>query len=85
MITAMRAGQMDWMDSTGAAVDNLHAVISTVHGSELGFCEPYRFGNLKDPEEWFDPTSHMSVRLTIQQLLESGDHGGIVLQQKRIY
>jgi len=85
MITAMRAGQIDWMDSAGAAVDNLHAVVSTVHGSEFGFCEPYRFGNLKDPEEWLDPTSYMSVRLTIQQLLESNDHGGIVLQQKRNY
>jgi len=85
MIQGIRSGRLDWMDSAGAAVDNLHAVISRVAGSEFGFCEPYRFGNLQDPEEWFDPTPYMSVRLMVQQLAKTGEKAGIIVQQKRPY
>ena len=81
----MASGVIQWADGAGAAIGNLNAVVGTVHGSEFGFCEPYRFGNLKDPEEWFDPASYMSVRLIVEQLAVAGQTAGIVLQQKRNY
>ena len=79
------SGIINWANGALGAIGNLNAVIGTVHGSEFGFCEPYRFGNLKDPEEWFDPSSYMSVRLMVQQLAVAGQRAGIVLQQKRPY
>jgi len=81
----MASGVIQWANGAGGAIGNLNAVVGTVHGSEFGFCEPYRFGNLKDPEEWFDPASYMSVRLIIEQLAVANQTAGIVLQQKRNY
>ena len=81
----MASGVIQWANGALGAIGNFNAVVGTVHGSEFGFCEPYRFGNLVDPEEWFDPTSYMSVRLIIEQLAVAGQRAGIVLQQKRNY
>jgi len=46
---------------------------------------PYPFGNLKDAEEFFDPTSFKSVRLMITQANTVGLDSGVVLQQVRPY
>ena len=76
---------IDYHEDAGAAVDVDTIISQGAWGDELWAAEPYRFGNLKDPEEWFDPTSYMSVRLTVVQALEADLLGGIVLQQARTY
>jgi len=81
----MGSGFINWGNGAGGTIGNLTAMIATVHGSEFGFCEPYRFGNLRDPEEWFDPTPYMSVRLMIEQAALASKKAGIVLQQRRNY
>jgi len=46
---------------------------------------PYPFGNLRDVEEFFDPTSFKSVRLIVSQDKTAALESGIVLQQVRPY
>ena len=54
-------------------------------GYEYNNHMPYPFGNLIDPEEFFDPTSFKSVRLIITQDKTAALDSGIVLQQVRPY
>ena len=69
----------------GADVDAATIISQGVWGDELWCSEVVRFGNLRDPEEWFDPTSYMSVRLMITQAVADDDRGGIIIQQARPY
>jgi len=46
---------------------------------------PYPFGNLRDAEEFFDPTSFKSVRLIVTQAKTAGLSSAVVLQQLRPY
>ena len=81
----MAALFIDYHQAAAAAVAATTIISQGVWGDELWCTEPVRFGNLKDPEEWFDPTAYMSVRLTVVQALEADLLGGIVLQQMRTY
>jgi len=58
----------------------------TCFGFEYNNCLPYPFGNLRDAQEFFDPTSYKSVRLIITQANHGdGLDSGVVLQQVRPY
>jgi len=87
---AIRHGGMaglynDYHQAAAAAVAATTTISQGVWGDELWCSEVVRFGNLRDPEEWFDPTPYMSIRLMIHQLLSTGDKAGIVIQQARPY
>lgn len=54
-------------------------------GYEYNNHMPYPFGNLRDVQEFFDPTSFKSVRLIITQDKTADLDSGVVLQQVRTY
>jgi len=57
----------------------------TGRGYELHFTEALPFGNLRDPEEFLDPTPYKSVRLILTQAQTSGITARVALQQLRSY
>lgn len=57
----------------------------TGRGYELHFTECLPFGNLRDPEEFLDPTPYKSVRLILTQAQTADIVSRILLQQLRPY
>ena len=77
-------------DSSGADFTTTYLAanqraICTFYGWEIFDSEVVPFGNLKDPEEWFDPKEYRSVRLILTQAQESAIASTIVVQQIRTY
>lgn len=60
-------------------------VIHTDFGWNYYGTEILRFGNLKDPEEFLDPTPFQSVRAILTQAQTDAAASGIILQQLRPY
>lgn len=59
--------------------------IVTHRGYEYHWCEPLPFGNLRDAEEFFDPTPFQTVRLILTQGQTDACSSAVVLQQVRPY
>jgi len=82
-------GSAPWKNhaSLAAAVDpeNDRYIEMNCWGYEYNNHMPYPFGNLKDREEFFDPTSYKSVRLIITQDKTAALDSGVVIQQVRMY
>ena len=72
-------------DSTPTALTASQRAIMTHRGWNYNWCEGYPFGNLRDPEEFFDPITFKSVRAIITQGQAAGYSSSIVLQQLRNY
>ena len=77
-------------DSSGADFTSTYLsanqrALVTHMGWELFESEVLRFGNLDDPEEWFDPTPWKSVRLILTQAQTDALTTNVVLQQMRHY
>jgi len=71
--------------AANADIEAARSVEMLCHGYEYNNHMPYPFGNLRDAEEFFDPTSFKSVRLMITQANTVGLDSGVVLQQVRPY
>ena len=83
-------GSSPWINLPSLAADaTIEAARYTewcCQGFEYNNCLPYPFGNLRDPQEFFDPTSYKSVRLIITQANKGNlKDSGVVLQQVRPY
>lgn len=72
-------------DSTPTALTNTQRVIHTHLGWNYYGTEILRFGNLKDPEEFFDPTPFRSVKAIMTQAQTDAAASAVVLQQLRGY
>lgn len=71
--------------TSGAALTANQRALVTHRGYEYMWCEPLPFGNLRDPEEFFDPTTFQTVRLILTQAQTNAAASAIVLQQLRPY
>jgi len=72
-------------DSTPTALINGQRVIHTHLGWEYYGTEVLRFGNLRDAEEFLDPTPFQSVKAILTQAQTDAAESAIVLQQLRPY
>ena len=72
-------------DFTETFLASSQRAICTHYGWELFESEVIPFGNLNDPEEWFDPTPWKSVRLILTQAQTDALTTNVVLQQVRHY
>ena len=72
-------------DFTSTFLANAQRVLCTHYGWELFESEVIPFGNLNEPEEWFDPREWKSVRLILTQAQTDALTTNIVAQQVRIY
>ena len=71
--------------TSGAALTAGQRAIVTHMGYEYHWCEPVPFGNLRDPEEFFDPVAFQTVRLILTQAQTAACSSAVVLQQLRPY
>jgi len=71
--------------ASGTALTAGQRAITTHQGSNYNWCEFFPFGNLIDPEEFFDPISFKSVRAIITQGGAAAYESAVVLQQLRNY
>jgi len=72
-------------NASGAEIGDNEEIETLAHGMNLNDCCPYSFGNLRDAQEFLDPTPYKSVRLIVTQGGTADLLQGIVLQQVRIY
>ncbi len=72
-------------DSTPTALTAGQRCIHTHQGWEYYGTEGILFGNLKDVEEFFDPTGFQSVRAIITQAQTDAAASAVILQQLRPY
>ncbi len=72
-------------DFTDTYLESGQRVLSTHYGWELFESEVIPFGNLNEPEEWFDPRPWKSVRLILTQAQTDALTTNIVVQQVRMY
>ncbi len=72
-------------DFTSTFLANTQRALITHYGWELFESEVIPFGNLKDPEEWFNPREWKNVRLILTQAQTDAKTSNIVLQQVRDY
>ena len=72
-------------DSTPTALTNAQRCIHTHQGWNYYGTEGILFGNLKDPQEFFDPTPFQSVRAILTQAQTAAAPSAIILQQLRNY
>ena len=73
------------VDTAGNPIDDNAVIECGAFGTLLNDCCPYKFGNLRDQEEFFDPTPYQSVRLIVTQGGTALLLSAIVLQQLRNY
>jgi len=72
-------------DSTPTALTAGQRCIHTHLGWNYYGTEVLRFGNLKDAEEFFDPTGFQSVKAIMTQAQTDAAASAVVLQQLRPY
>lgn len=72
-------------DATPTALQAGQRCIHTHRGWNYYGTEVMRFGNLKDAEEFFDPTPYQSVKAILTQAQTDAAASAIVLQQLRTY
>jgi len=71
--------------ANGTALTAGQRAIHTHLGFDYNWCEFFPFGNLRDPEEFFDPAPFKSVRAIVTQGGTAGYLSALVLQQLRDY
>ena len=72
-------------DFTSTFLANGQRALCTHYGFEIFETEVIPFGNLNEPEEWFDPRPWKSVRLILTQAQTDALTTNILVQQVRSY
>ena len=72
-------------DTGGGFIGANERAIANCHGLDYQACDVIRFGNLKDIEEFLDPTPYKSVRMILTEAGAAALRNAVILQQVRNY
>lgn len=72
-------------DTAGGAVGANERIDHMCHGLDYQACDVIRFGNLRDIEEFLDPTPYKSVRAILTEAGSASLRNAVLLQQVRPY
>lgn len=72
-------------DTAGGFIGANERANHNAHGLDYQACDVIRFGNLRDVQEFLDPTSYQSVRLILTEAGAAALQNYVVLQQLRPY